>query len=187
MRGMVMMMLCALLAGVAFAEETKPQSPLDFVVKDIDGKEVKLSDYKGKVVLIVNVASKCGLTKQYAALEAQYDKYKDQGFVILGFPANEFGQQEPGTNAEIKEFCTSKYEVSFPMFEKIVVKGKGIHPLYKYLTEEETAGKLAGNIPWNFTKFLVGRDGKLAARFEPRDTPDSKKVIEAIEAELAKK
>ena len=159
--------------------------PLDFTVKDIDGKDVDLAKTcKGKVVLMVNVASQCGLTPQYAELEKVYETYKERGLVILGFPANEFGSQEPGTNAEIKEFCTSKYKVSFPMFSKIVVKGEGIHPLYKFLTEKETDAAYAGEIKWNFTKFLVGRDGKLAARFEPKTPPSSKEVVAAIEAAL---
>jgi len=159
--------------------------PLDFTVKTIDGKEQKLSDYKGKVVLLVNVASKCGLTPQYTALESTYEKYKDKGFVIIGFPANNFGGQEPGTNEEIKQFCTSKYKVTFPMFAKIVVKGDGIDPLYKFLTAKETDPTYAGEIKWNFTKFLVGRDGKVVARFEPKTTPTSKEVTEAIEKALA--
>jgi len=159
--------------------------PLDFTMKDIDGKDVDLAKtYKGKVVLMVNVASKCGLTPQYEELEKLYEGYKARGLVILGFPANEFGAQEPGTEKEIKEFCTSKYKVTFPMFSKIVVKGEGIHPLYKFLTEKETDPAYAGVIQWNFTKFLVGRDGKLAARFEPKTTPSSKEVVAAIEAAL---
>jgi len=159
--------------------------PLDFTVKDIDGKDVDLAKaYKGRVVLMVNVASKCGLTPQYEELEKLYGGYKERGLVILGFPANEFGAQEPGTNSEIKKFCTSEYKVTFPMFSKIVVKGEGIHPLYKFLTEKETDPAYAGEIKWNFTKFLVGRDGKLAARFEPKTTPSSKEVVAAIEAAL---
>jgi glutathione peroxidase len=160
--------------------------PLDFKVKDIDGKEVDLAKtYAGKVVLVVNVASKCGLTPQYAELQKLYEDNKDKGLVILGFPANEFGAQEPGTNAEIKEFCASKYKVSFPMFEKVVVKGDGIHPLYKFLTDKATNADSPGEIKWNFTKFLVGRDGKLVARFEPKVTPSSKEVTTAIEKALA--
>lgn len=150
-------------------------------VKDIDGKDVNLADYKGKVVLIVNTASKCGLTPQYEGLEAVYKKYKDKGFVILAFPANEFGKQEPGTNSEIKEFCTGNYNVSFPLFSKIVVKGDGIHPLYKQLT---TAKGYEGDIGWNFAKFLLNRDGEIIARFEPREKPDSEKIVKAIEAAL---
>jgi glutathione peroxidase len=173
----------ALAAAASFA--VAAAGPLDFKMKDIDGKEVDLArTYKEKVVLIVNVASKCGLTPQYAELEKLYETYKARGLVILGFPANEFGAQEPGTNKEIKEFCTSQYQVTFPMFEKIVVKGEGIHPLYKFLTEKESDPAYAGEIKWNFTKFLVGRDGKLAARFEPKTKPSEKEVTDAIEKAL---
>jgi glutathione peroxidase len=156
----------------------------EFKVKDIDGKDVDLAQYKGKTLLIVNVASKCGLTPQYADLQKLQDKYKDKGFVVLGFPANEFGKQEPGTDAEIKEFCTGKYNVSFPMFSKVVVKGEGQAPLYAHLTGGE--GKTAGDIKWNFTKFLVDKEGKVVARFEPRVKPDDKQVTEAIESTLGK-
>jgi glutathione peroxidase len=159
--------------------------PLDFTMKDIDGKDVELAKTcKGKVVMVVNVASKCGLTPQYEELEKLYETYKERGLVILGFPANEFAAQEPGTEKEIKEFCTSKYKVSFPMFSKIVVKGDTIHPLYKFLTEKETDPSFAGEIKWNFTKFLIGRDGKLAARFEPKTVPSAKEVVAAIETAL---
>ena len=162
-------------------------SPLDFTVKTIDGKEQKLSDYKGKVVMLVNVASKCGYTKQYTPLQAVYQKYADQGFVILGFPANNFRGQEPGTDGEIKEFCSSKYDVSFPLFSKIVVKGEGMHPLYQYITSSEKNPQTGGEIKWNFTKFLVDRDGKIVQRFEPAVKPDDAKVTAAIESVLAKK
>jgi glutathione peroxidase len=172
--------------GVAQGSEAS-KGPLDFTMTSIDGKPVELSSYKGKVVLFVNVASKCGLTPQYEALEALYKKYQDQGFVILGFPANEFGSQEPGSNDEIATFCKSKFSVDFPMFAKIVVKGDGISPLYEYLTSAESDPKFAGPIKWNFEKFLVGRDGKVVARFEPRTKPDAPEVLEAINAELAKK
>jgi glutathione peroxidase len=154
-----------------------------FTLNSIDGKPAALADYKGKVVLIVNVASKCGFTPQYSALESVYEKYKDQGFVILGFPANNFGAQEPGTNAEIKTFCTRKYNVSFPMFAKISVKGADQAPLYTYLTQQ-TGTDITGDIKWNFTKFLVDRNGKVIQRFEPEITPDSKEVTEAIEKQL---
>jgi len=155
----------------------------DFTLISIDGKPGRLSQYQGKVVLIVNVASKCGFTPQYTGLENVYEKYKDQGFVILGFPANNFGAQEPGTNAEIKTFCSSKYSVTFPMYSKISVKGDDQAPLYAYLTKETGAG-IAGEIKWNFTKFLVDRDGKVIQRFEPAVTPDSKEVTGAIEKQL---
>ena len=154
-----------------------------FTLNSIDGKPAPLGDYKGKVVLIVNVASQCGYTPQYSALEAIYEKYKDQGFVILGFPANNFGAQEPGTNEEIKTFCTRKYSVTFPMYAKISVKGDDQAPLYAYLTKETGAG-ISGDIKWNFTKFLVSRDGKVVQRFESAVTPDSKEVTSAIEKQL---
>ena len=154
-----------------------------FTLNSIDGKPAPLADYKGKVVLLVNVASQCGYTPQYTALEAIYEKYKDQGFVILGFPANNFGAQEPGTNDEIKTFCTRKYSVTFPMYSKISVKGADQAPLYGYLTKETGAG-ITGDIKWNFTKFLVDRDGRVIQRFEPAVTPDSKEVTAAIEKQL---
>jgi glutathione peroxidase len=173
----------ALAAGASAAEK----SPLDFKMDSIDGKPVDLSQYKGNVVLIVNVASKCGLTPQYKQLESVYSKYKDKGLAVLGFPANEFGKQEPGTNQEIATFCSSKYNVDFPMFSKIVVKGDGINPLYKFLTSKETNPGFEGDIKWNFEKFLVGRDGKVIKRFDPKTKPDDPEVIEAIESELGKK
>src|SRR6202789_4692098 len=156
---------------------------LDFTLNSLDGKPAPLAEYRGKVVLIVNVASKCGYTPQYTGLEKIYEKYKDQGFVILGFPANNFGSQEPGTNEEIKTFCSSKYMVTFPMYAKISVKGADQAPLYAYLTKETGPG-LTGDIKWNFTKFLVDRNGKVVQRFEPAVTPDSKEVVGAIEKQL---
>jgi glutathione peroxidase len=155
-----------------------------FTLNSIEGRAAPLAAYKGKVVLLVNVASQCGYTPQYSALEAIYEKYKDRGFVILGFPANNFGAQEPGTNEEIKTFCTRKYSVTFPMYSKISVKGEDQAPLYTYLTKETGAG-IAGEIQWNFAKFLVDRDGKVVQRFEPAITPDSKEVAAAIEKQLA--
>jgi glutathione peroxidase len=166
--------------------DTKVGSVLDHKMKDIDGKEVDLSQYKGKVVMIVNVASKCGLTPQYAGLEKVYEQYKDKGFVIIGVPANEFRGQEPGSNAEIKKFCTGKYNVSFPMMSKVVVKGDGIDPLYDQLTKHEKDPKYNGEITWNFEKFIVGRNGEVAARFKPTVKPESPDVIKSIESELAK-
>jgi glutathione peroxidase len=154
-----------------------------FTPNSIEGKPAPLAEYKGKVVLVVNVASQCGYTPQYSALEAVYEKYKDQGLVILGFPANNFGAQEPGTNEEIKTFCTRKYSVTFPMYAKISVKGADQAPLYSYLTKETGPG-VSGNIKWNFTKFLVDRNGKVVQRFEPEITPDSKEVVTAIEKQL---
>jgi glutathione peroxidase len=182
--GSLVAVSCAMIGSVRAADA---KSPLDFTMKAIDGKEVDLADYKGKVVLIVNVASKCGLTPQYEGLEALYEKYGKDGLVILGFPANEFREQEPGTNAQISEFCTTKYGVKFPMFSKIVVKGEGQHPLYQFLTGAETNPRFAGEISWNFEKFLVDRDGKIVARFAPRTVPNAAEVTKAIEAEIAKK
>ena len=152
----------------------------------IDGQASSLGDLAGNVVLVVNVASKCGLTPQYEALESLYEAKRDEGFTILGFPANEFRGQEPGTNEDIKKFCTEKYNVDFPMFSKIVVKGDGQAPLYHYLTSKDTNPKAAGDITWNFEKFLIGKDGQVAARFAPKTKPDAPEVVKAIEAELAK-
>jgi glutathione peroxidase len=161
-------------------------SVLDFTMKSIDGKETPLANFKGNVLLIVNVASKCGYTPQYEGLQAIYSKYKDQGFVVLGFPANNFLGQEPGTDEEIKTFCTLKYNVTFPMFSKISVKGENIHPLYRFLTSKETNPELSGDISWNFNKFLVNRDGKVIARFGTKEKPESEKVLQAIEQALKK-
>ena len=160
------------------------QSIYDFTVNDIDGKPVKLSQFKGKVILIVNVASKCGFTPQYEGMQKLYSEYADKGLVILGFPANNFGGQEPGTNSEIKEFCTTKYSVTFPMFSKISVKGTDIHPLYQYLTSKETDPDFAGDITWNFNKFLIDASGKIVARFDSKDKPESEKVVNAIQLAL---
>lgn len=158
---------------------------LSFTMKDIDGKEVALSTYQGKVLFVVNVASKCGLTKaQYAGLEPLYKKYRAKGFEILAFPANNFLGQEPGTDGEIKAFCASK-GVSFRLFSKISVKGSDIHPFYKHLTSPETGGKFAGDITWNFEKFLLDSEGKVVARFAPRVDPLSKEVTSAVEKALA--
>ena len=165
----------------------KAKTIYDFTVKDIDGKNVKLKQYKGKVALVVNVASKCGYTPQYESLQAVYDKYKAEGFYVLGFPANNFGGQEPGTEAEIKEFCTSKYKVQFPMFAKISVKGEDQHPFYQFLTSKETNPNFAGDISWNFNKFLVDKKGKVVARFGSKDKPDGEAVTQAIEKYLKEK
>jgi len=154
-------------------------------VKDIDGKDSSLKGYQNKVILIVNVASKCGLTPQYKGLQALQDKYKDKGFTVVGFPCNQFMGQEPGTNEEIKQFCSSKYNVSFPLYDKIDVNGPKRHPLYVALAGKESP--FPGDIKWNFGKFLVGRDGKIIKRFEPRTAPDSPEVAAAIEAALAAK
>jgi glutathione peroxidase len=151
------------------------------IMNDIDGKPVSLSTYRGKVLMMVNVASKCGATPQYKQLQEIYRKYKDNGFVVLGFPANNFGSQEPGSNEEIKNFCTLEYRVTFPMFSKISVKGEDIHPLYTFLTEEVTNPDFAGEITWNFNKFLIGRDGDILARFATNIEPDNPEVLDAIE------
>lgn len=158
----------------------------DFKMKAIDGKEVNLADYKGKVLLMVNVASKCGYTGQYKALEAVYRKYKDRGLVVMGFPANNFLWQEPGSNEEIATFCKRTYDVTFPMFSKISVLGGDKAPLYDYLTSDTANKKTSGMIKWNFTKFLIGPDGKPVARFGPGTEPDAAEVTAAIEQALSK-
>jgi len=168
----------SLMTVLSLQAESIYQVPL----KDIDGKSTSLEPYKGKVMLIVNVASKCGLTPQYKALESTYEKYKDQGLVVLGFPCNQFAGQEPGSNSEIKEFCSSKYDVTFPLFDKLDVNGANRHPLYSQLAGKDSP--FPGDIKWNFGKFLVGRDGKIIQRFEPKTTPDSPEVVKAIEAAL---
>jgi len=195
--GVVVVLAAVAVAGVAYKYgmilNPSPVAPppekavLDFTMRDIDGKDVKLDTYKGKVVMIVNTASKCGLTPQYEGLQALYYTYKDQGMVILGFPANSFMGQEPGTEAEIKEFCTLKYKVTFPMFAKISVKGEDQHPLFNFLTNKATNPDFAGDISWNFNKFLIDRNGKVVARFEPKVKPDSPDVSTAIEKYLALK
>jgi glutathione peroxidase len=155
-----------------------------FSAKDIDGKERSLSEFTGKVLLIVNVASKCGFTPQYKGLETLYHRYKARGFEILGFPANDFLRQEPGTDEEIKSFCSLTYNVTFPMFSKISVKGKDAHPLYVFLTGKPTNPTFAGKIGWNFTKFLVDRTGKVIGRFEPKADPMGDLIPRAVEAAL---
>lgn len=171
-------------ANGALDSGEKMNSIYDFTLKDIDHKEVNLGQYRGKVVLVVNVASRCGYTPQYEGLQKIYLKYKDRGFVILGFPANNFMAQEPGTDEEIKTFCSTKYNVTFPIFSKISVKGDDIHPLYKFLTSKETNPDFGGEIKWNFSKFLMDRNGKIIARFEPKVTPESDPLIQAIEKAL---
>jgi glutathione peroxidase len=178
--------VAAVLAVPAVAEEKKVSGPLRHTLKDIKGNAVDLSKYKGKVVLLVNVASQCGLTPQYEGLQALYEKYEKDGLVVIGIPANEFGSQEPGTNEEIEKFCTSKYKVTFPMMSKIVVKGDGIDPLYRELTTTKTTPAPAGDISWNFEKFVVGKDGQVAARFNPRTKPNDPKLVGKIEEELKK-
>ncbi len=192
MRNLTLFSLVAVLGCFAVfsnAAEEKPKDVppvLNFTMDSLDGKPVDLAKYKGKVVMMVNVASKCGNTKQYKPLQALHEKYADKGLAILGFPANDFNAQEPGTSEEIAAFCEKNYGVKFDLFSKIVVKGEGQHPLYKFLTSQETHPQPAGEIKWNFEKFLIGKDGKVAARFAPKTQPDSEEVIKAIEAELSK-
>jgi len=171
--------LCVIMT---FAAE---KSVYDFTLNSIDGQPTSLGAYKGKVLLVVNVASRCGFTPQYAALESVYEKYKDRGLVIVGVPANNFGAQEPGSNQEIKTFCTRKYNVQFPMMSKVSVKGSDTTPLYQYLTDLSLNPKTGGEIKWNFTKFLFDRNGNIVARFEPEVTPNSAPVVSAIEKTLA--
>lgn len=167
--------------------EESPPTLYGFTPTDINGKPAPLADYKGRVLLVVNVASRCGFTPQYEGLEALYRKYKNDGLVVLGFPANNFLWQEPGTDAEIKAFCAARYNVTFPLFSKISVKGSDQHPLYRWLTEGRGAPGTAGAVTWNFNKFLVGRDGRVRARFGSRDTPDADVLVRAVEAALAEK
>ena len=159
---------------------------LNFKAKTIDGQEADLEDYEGNVVLVVNTASQCGLTPQYAGLQELYTKYKEKGFVVLGFPCNQFGSQEPGSDADIKQFCSTKYSVSFPMFSKIDVNGDNAAPIYKYLTSKDVKPAGKGNISWNFEKFLIDREGNLINRFAPRTKPSDNELIKSIESELAK-
>jgi glutathione peroxidase len=170
----------ALLSAVS----SSAASVYDYTLNSIDGKSTPLSTFKGKVVMLVNVASRCGYTPQYAGLESLYEKYRDQGFVIVGIPANNFMSQEPGTNAEIKAFCKSKYDVQFPMMSKISVAGADKTPLYQYLTSEKSNPKHGGEIKWNFTKFLIGKNGQVLDRFEPAVKPDDPAVTSAITAAL---
>jgi glutathione peroxidase len=176
----------ALVMGAAVAEETGMTGAhvLKHKMENIEGEEVALSKYEGKVLMLVNVASRCGLTPQYEALTELHERYHEQGLVIIGVPANNFGAQEPGTNQEILEFCTTNFGVEFPMMAKVSVKGDDICPLYKDLVSEDTNEPFAGEIAWNFTKFLVGRDGHVVGRFEPRTAPDDETVIAAIESAL---
>ena len=178
----LILMFCVACASLA----AQQKSIYDFTMKSIDGQQVNLGNYSGKVVLLVNVASKCGYTPQYKGLEALYMKYKDRGLVIVGIPANNFAQQEPGTNDEIKQFCSSKYSATFPMMAKVSVLGDDQTPLYSFLTGKSTDPQYAGDIKWNFTKFLFDRNGKPVARFEPAVTPDSPEVAAAIESALGK-
>jgi glutathione peroxidase len=187
MRTLLALSVVLAVSASALAEDKKEKkvpAVLNHKMKGIDGKEIDLSKYQGKVIMFVNVASKCGYTKQYKELQAIYEKYEKEGFVVIGVPANEFGKQEPGTDEEIATFCSTKYKVTFPLTSKVVVKGKGMTPLYETLTKNK---QTEGDVKWNFTKFVIGRNGEIVARFEPAVKPDDKKVITVIEEELKKK
>ena len=175
-------------SGTLAAAEKEKEVPdaLKFKMKNLAGKEVALSDYLGKVVLVVNVASKCGLTPQYEQLQALHEKYAERGLVVIGVPANNFGGQEPGTNLEIRQFCTTNYGVTFPMMAKVSVKGDDQAPLYAAITSEEYCPADPGPVKWNFEKFLIGRDGTLASRFRSGVKPQSAEVVAAVEAALGK-
>jgi glutathione peroxidase len=178
--------LCSFAAS-ARAEEKKEGSVLDRKMNSLDGKEVDLGKYKGKVVMVVNVASECGLTPQYEDLQALHDKYAEKGLAILGFPCNQFGGQEPGSAAEIRSFCTENYGIKFDMFAKIDVNGEGQCELYRDLTMKDAGAKFPGKIGWNFEKFLIDRDGQVVARFAPRTKPTAEEVVKALESELSSK
>jgi glutathione peroxidase len=156
----------------------------DFSARAIDGSERSLADWKGRVALVVNVASRCGLTPHYAGLQSLFESHRDRGLAVLGFPCNQFGAQEPGTEDEIRAFCTTQYAVTFPLFAKIDVNGPGRHPLYAWLTAQQTAPEGPGDIAWNFTKFVIGRDGRVCARFAPPTKPDAPELVGAIEKAL---
>lgn len=177
----------AVALGASGAVAAEPPAALNFEVKSLTGKPVKLQEYQGKVVVVVNVASRCGATPQYAGLQEMYDKYKDQGLVILGFPCNQFGAQEPGTAEDIQQFCEKNYGVTFPMFEKVNVNGDDAAPLFKLLTSKETNPEHAGKIRWNFEKFVIGRDGGIVQRFGTGVQPDDPKFVATIEQEISKK
>lgn len=184
---------CLLLGVIAMSIAVAAEKPvpelLNRKMKSLQGKEVDLSKYDGKVMLIVNVASQCGLTPQYEQLEDLHEKYHDRGLNVIGFPCNQFGKQEPGTSDEINEFCTKTYHVQFDLFEKIDVNGENAAPIYKVLKSQAAKVQKDGDadVEWNFGKFLVGRDGKVVARFHPKVSPEAPEVVKAIEAELAKK
>lgn len=192
MKRMQTLLACCLMVAMSFsvtqapAAEKEGTEVLNFEMNSLAGKPVSLKDYQGKVVLIVNTASKCGATPQYRPLQRLYEKYQDQGLVVLGFPCNQFGAQEPGTARDIQEFCTANYGVTFPMFAKVDVNGDNAAPLYKLLTSKKTDPKFSGRIRWNFEKFLISRDGQIVNRFATAVDPDNEDVIKAIETELAK-
>lgn len=185
--------LVSIIVGVATTivgaaeKESKAVAPvLNFTMKTLDGKDLELAKFQGKVVLIVNVASFCGYTDQYKGLQALHEKYHKDGLVIIGVPANEFGAQEPGSDKEIAEFCATNYGVKFVMLSKVVVKGAGICPLYKYLTDPATNPKFADPIGWNFEKFLIGRNGEVVGRYKSKVKPDDAEFVRTLQAELGK-
>jgi glutathione peroxidase len=181
------LVLASLAVFVVADDAKKPAGPLDFKVKDIKGAETDLSQYKGKVVLIVNTATKCGLKKQIGTLETVYDKYGKDGLVVIGFPSGDFKNQEEEDNAKIQEVCEKTYKVTYPLMSKVSVLGEKKEPIYAWLTSKDSNPKFGGDLKWNYTKFLIGRDGQVVARFEPKVLPDSEEVTKTIEAELAKK
>jgi glutathione peroxidase len=183
-----MLKTCVVLTGLVLASTlVGGPAPMlyDIPLKDIDGKSTSLKAYQGKVLVVVNVASKCGYTPQYSGLEALYRKYKDKGLVLLGFPCNDFGSQEPGTNEQIKEFCKTTYDVSFPMFDKLHVKGPEQHPLYAALTGKDAP--FPGDVKWNFGKFVIGRDGRILARYDSGVKPDAEDLVKTVETALGAK
>ena len=184
-RSFLSLIMATLLTATVSADTPAPASLQAIPLKDIDGKATSLKDYAGKVLLVVNVASKCGYTPQYEGLEALHQKFATKGFSVLGFPCNDFGAQEPGTAAEIKTFCSTKYKVTFPLFEKLHVKGKEQHPLYAALTGASSPAP--GDVKWNFGKFLIGKDGKILKRWDSGTKPDDKELTDAIEAALSAK
>jgi glutathione peroxidase len=186
MTTLIMAVVCLASGCMAQEKELSVNSIYDIEIKTIDGEPVRLEQYRGKVLLIVNTASKCGFTGQYEGLQNLYETYEEKGLVVLGVPSNDFMSQEPGTNEEIQSFCKLNYGVTFPLFEKVAVKGSGQHPLFTYLTSKKTNPEFSGKISWNFNKFLISRDGQIVNRFGSRDTPDNKELISAIEAELGK-
>jgi len=186
MRIFILMMFVIMSSGL-YGEGINMPNIYDYNVEMITGEEVSMDKYQGKVILIVNTASKCGYTPQYEGLENLYQEYKDRDFVVLGFPANNFMNQEPGSNEDIQNFCRINYGVTFPLFSKISVKGKNIHPLYRFLTSKETNPEFAGQITWNFNKFLISRQGEIIGRFGSKVKPQSRKLVDALQKALDKK